>query len=401
MTNTLATPPPETTAPAKEPLIIKGSWEDLLRQAQQLAGNQNDEAIPLYEKIVQRLGKLPEAQRKANDERLQQIFLHASLQFQSYLTLRERYDEALAILEQAKALADEDGQAAIAHQQILVLLIGEQLEEAFAKLRAQATAEDADISDWGALVVQYLRYNQLEKAATTLAEAVAWVDAQVEQDGLDDESITEYQAYITDLRADLAIKQQAWDEAEMFYAAASKQNALYKQNTHLFYMRLLQGGQFERALPYIERDAQHPIRAGFWHGVAHYRMGQQVEAEAQWQAVIKIDPAQSKEPSFSELILTHYYLGDKERTGLGSVLRVIQESRRYDWQTLFLAGLGWAIQKRMDNAEANLQVAVNQRRLAGQGKYLPKQVWDYCVDLLDEATQTQIAKYFDTEGAAS
>ncbi len=401
MTNTLAAPNPEATAPEKEPLIIKGSWEDLLRQAQQLAGNQNDEAIPLYEKIVQRLGKLPEAQRKANDERLQQIFLHASLQFQSYLTLRERYAEALAILEQAKALADAEGQAAIAHQQILVLLMGEQLAEAFAKLRAQATAEDADISDWGALVVQYLRYNRLEEAASTLEEAAAWADEQVQQGEVDDESATEYQAYITDLRADLAIKQQAWDEAETLYAAATEQNALYKQNSHLFYMRLLQGGQFERALPYIARDQQHPIRAGFWHGVTLYRMGQQAEAETQWQKVIKIDPTESKEPSFSELILTHYYLGDKERTGLGSVLRVIQESRRYDWQTLFLAGLGWAIQNRMDNAEANLQVAVNQRRLAGQGKYLPKQVWDYCIDLLDETTQAQLAKYFDTQGAAS
>lgn len=385
-------------APEKETIIIKGSWEDLLQQAQQLAGNQNDDAIPLYEKIVQRLSNLSSAQRMANNERLQQIFLQAAFQLQSYYTLRERYAEALATLDQAKALADEEGQDAIAYQQVLVLLMAERLDEAFAHLHTQATAVDADIADWGSLVMQYLRHDRLEEATRAMEEATVWVDAQEQGGELNDASVGEYRGYLADLRADLALRHQAWDEAEALYATAIAQNALYKQNIHLFYMRLLQHGQPARALPYIGRDQQNPIRAGFWQGVAYHRLGQQEEAESHWQKVVKLDPKQSKEPSFSELILTHYYLGDKERIGLGNVLRVIQESRRYDWQTLFLAGLGWAIQGRMDNAEANFQVAINQRRMTGQGKVLPKQVWDYCVDLLDEATKPSIAKYFDTQG---
>lgn len=398
MTTDFATPAP---APAeKEQIIIKGSWEDLLQQAQQLAGQQNDDAIPLYEKLIQRLGKLSEAQRMANNERLQQIFLQATFQLHAYLTLRERYNEALVVLDQAKALADEEGRDAMAYQQVMVLLMAEQTDEAFAQLRAQATSVDADISDWGALVLQYLRHHRVEEATQTLAEATAWVEAKVAGDELDDESVKEYQGYLADLYTELAIQQHAWNEAEAHYAAAVERDPLYKQNIHLFYMRLLQHGQPERALPYIQRDQQHPIRAGFWHGVAYHRLGQHEEAQRQWQKVIKLNPAQSKESSFSELILTHYYLGDKERTGLGSVLRVIQESRRYDWQTLFLAGLGWAIQGRMDNAEANFQIAVNQRRMAVQGKVLPKQVWDYCVDLLDQAAQAQVAKYFETQGVA-
>src|SRR5690606_30409006 len=157
-----------------------------------------------------------------------------------YLTLRERYDEALATLEQARTLADEDERDPIAHQQILVLLMGDRLEEAFASLRARATALDADISDWGALVVNYLRHNRLDEAVGALQEAEAWVAQQIQQEDLDDESIGEFQAYLTDLRADLAIKQQNWDEAEALYAKAAEQNALYKQNAHIFYIRLIQ-----------------------------------------------------------------------------------------------------------------------------------------------------------------
>lgn len=389
---------PDAPAPDKEPIIIKGSWEDLLQQAQQLVTQQNDEAIPLFEKIVQRLRKLPAAQRMANNERLQNILLQATFQLQAYLTMRERYDEALAILTDAESLVEEAAVNALRYQQIQILLMAERTEEAVSRLRAIATAADADISDWGALATQYIRLQRLDEAERTIAEATAWVEAQETSDELDDESREEYHSYLADLRSDLAMAQGKWEEAEAFYVQALVQNPLYKQNLHLHYMRLLQYGQPERALPYLQRDQQHPIRAGFWQGVALYRLGRTAEAEQQWQKVIKIDVRNNQEQSFSEMVLTHYYLGDKERIGLSVVLQMLQESRQYNWQALFLAGIGWAIQGRLDNAEANFQVAVNQRRMAAQGKLLPRMVWGYCLDLLDVEQQGHLAKYFDTEG---
>ena len=115
MTNINAASVPAT--PDKKAIVIKGSWEDVLQQAQHLAGNQNDEAIPAFQKIVQRLSMLPEAQRMANNERLQTICLQAAYQLQAYLTLRERYDEALTVLETIKALADTDSKSGITNQQ--------------------------------------------------------------------------------------------------------------------------------------------------------------------------------------------------------------------------------------------------------------------------------------------
>ncbi len=389
---------PDAPAPDKEPIIIKGSWEDLLQQAQQLVAQQNDEAIPLFEKITQRLRKLPAAQRMANNERLQNILLQATFQLQAYLTMRERYDDALAVLTDAESLVEETAVNALRYQQIQILLMAERTEEAVSRLHAIATAPDADISDWGALATQYIRLQRLDEAERTIAEATAWVEAQEESDELDDESTEEYHSYLADLRSDLAMAQGKWEEAEALYTQALVQNPLYKQNLHLHYMRLLQHGQPERALPYLQRDQQHPIRAGFWQGVALYRLGRTAEAEQQWQKVIKIDVRNNQEQSFSEMVLTHYYLGDKERIGLSVVLQMLQESRQYNWQALFLAGLGWAIQGRLDNAEANFQVAINQRRMAAQGKLLPRMVWGYCLDLLDVEQQGRLAKYFDTEG---
>jgi tetratricopeptide (TPR) repeat protein len=389
----------DAPAPDKEPLIIKGSWEDLLQQAQQLMSQQNDEAIPRFEKIVQRLRKLPEAQRKANNERLQTILFQAIYQLQGYCCMRERYDEAIALLSDFASLVEESAVNAVRYQQIQVLLLAERTEEAVSRLRAIATAPEADISDWGALLIQSIRLGKLAEAAQTIDEATAWVAAQEADDALDDEERPEYHSYLADMRADLALAQGQWEEAEVFFQQAMAQNPLYQQNVHLHYTRLLRYDQPERALPYLQRDQQHPIRAGFWQGVALYRLGRREEAERQWQKVTKIDVQNNAEQSFSELVLAHYYLGDKERVGLSAVLQMLQESRRYDWQALFLVGLGWAIRGRADNAEANFQVAINQRRMAAQGKLLPRLAWGHCLDLLDAEMQERFAKYFETTGA--
>ncbi len=86
----------QTAKPTLPP--IKGSWEDLAQQAARLASTQNDEAIPLYEKLISRLRALPEATRLANQGRLQAIFRNAAINFHTYLTVRERYDAALDLI---------------------------------------------------------------------------------------------------------------------------------------------------------------------------------------------------------------------------------------------------------------------------------------------------------------
>jgi tetratricopeptide (TPR) repeat protein len=214
---------------------------------------------------------------------------------------------------------------------------------------------------------------------------------------LDETELGEWQGYLATLKADVAMRQGNWDAAMQHFAAALTADPMYGNNLHLFYTALMQAGQPERALTFIERDNDHPIRSNFWRGVAQLRLGQPAAANTAWQRVLEVDLEKSEEPSFSEYVLTHYYLGDKERIGLGNILRVLREDKRYEWQTLFLAGLGWAIQGNLESAKTNLQFAVNQRRAAAQSKQLPYQTWTYLQDLLDDAAQADLRKYFETE----
>ncbi len=380
-----------------EPILIKGSWEAILQEAQQLASQQNDEAIPLFAKIVQRIGKMAVTQRIANGERLQKIFTVAAINAQSYLTLREHFDEALATLEKLREIGDAHDRAFADFQRILILFMAGRSDQAFAELKAHVNADEADIADWGQLVMSYLRYDRVDEAEQALEDAQRWTDEQARLELIDSEELRKWRGYLATLRADVAMRREDWDQVMQHFAAALAADPMYGKNFHLFYTALMQGGQTERALTYIDRDDAHPIRANFWRGVAMQRLGNTDAAEAAWQRVLEVDLQKSEEPSFSEYVLTHYYLGDEERIGLGNVLRVLQEDRRYEWQTLFLAGLGWAIQGRMDNAKTNLQFAVNQRRAAAQDKVLPYQTWTYVRDLLPAHGQDALRQYFDTE----
>ena len=386
---------PSTPAAEHDPILIKGSWESLLAEAQEMAGTQNDEAIPRFEKIVQRLSKMPKAQRMASCERLQQVLIAGAISFQAYLTLRSRYTEALDVLHTLAAVGSAEDQAYAQFQTGLVLFIADRDDEAFALLHQQATAPTADISDWGHLVINYLRRERIAEAKQAVKTAIEWIDSRYANGMIDEDELEQLRGYIASLRAEVAIKKGAWANATAHYDAAMAVDPLYQENVHIFYTSLMQAGQPALALPYIKLDVAHPIRSNFWQGVAHYRLQEPEKANKCWEQVLAVDLEQTEETSFSEYVLTHYYLGDEERIGLGNVLRVLQENQRHEWQVLFLAALGWAIQGKHDNAEADLQFAINQRKTSAAGLKLPYQVWTYLRDLLDEAAQTRFLKYFD------
>jgi len=379
------------------PILIKGSWEAILSEAQQLASQQDDDAIPLFDKLVQRIGKMSVKQRVANGERLQKIFTVAAMNAQSYLALREQYDAALTTLEKLHEVGDAHDRAFADFQRVLILFMAERLDEGFDQLEARVRDDEADISDWGQLVMSNLRYGHIEKATQALSRAEMWTNEQARLELIDQEELTEWRGYLATLQADVAMRREEWDIAMQRFADALAADPMYGKNLHLFYTALMQAGQPQHALTYINQDGAYPIRSNFWRGVALYRLGNVDAAQDAWAKVLTVDLQESEEPSFSEYVLTHYYLGDEERIGLGNILRVLQEDKRYEWQTLFLAGLGWAIQNRLDNAKTNLQFAINQRRASAQGKRLPYQTWTYILDLLPEEGQQALQRYFETE----
>lgn len=385
-----------TTRP-QDALVIKGSWEDLLAQAHRAAANQADEAIQLYEKVRNGLHRLPEKVRNANDGRLKGLEEEAAANLHIYLTQRERYDEALDALTHLEQEADEDTRRGWQQRRAMVLALAAREDEALRQMRTLAEAADARLIDWGNLALQYARFQHYEQAEATIDEAAAWVE-QARQAGTHiDTEPNEDAAYLANLRSIVAIAAGRYEEGVAHFEQAAALDPDYREHPYMLYTRLMFHNQLELALPWIQRDKTHPIRAGLWHGVALKRMGKAEEARKRWEQTARLIDEKTNNEEFIEAVLLFFYLGDKEGTGLNAVLRVLQEGGTQSPVLLFLAGLGWMVRGRINSARTDFALAVTRRRAAAEGTKLPAELWQHCHDLLSDEDQQRIVEFFQTE----
>lgn len=386
-----------SSTPQSPPLVIKGSWEDLLAQAHRAAASQNDEAIALYEKVVHGLRRLPATQRRAQNNRLQELLKLAAANLHVYLTQRNRYEEALALLPLLQETAEGDEHKAWGQRAAMVYDLAGRGAEAVAQLYTLATDEDAKLTDWGNLVTYFIRTRQFDEAEHTIEEALQWSTREQEVGRTTYGSAAADAAYLENLRSLVALAQGHWEEGIEHYTRAAALDQDYKDQPHLLYARLMVYGQPELALRFIQRDSKHPLRASFWYGVALKRLGREDEARRQWEQSIKTLSPKTDNAQFVELVLTFFYLGDREGRGLNAVLQTLQSGGAKSWLLLFLAGLGWALRGNLNSARTNFALAVTRRKAGAEGAKLSVEVWQYCQDLLSEEVQAQLVDYFETE----
>jgi hypothetical protein len=92
---------------------LKGSWEAVLLEGQRLAGNSNPAAEEPLLKVVQGLGRLPEATLTARDGYLLSLLLEASNTLIGLYLVLERYGPAKAIAQHLQAKVPFDDRRAV------------------------------------------------------------------------------------------------------------------------------------------------------------------------------------------------------------------------------------------------------------------------------------------------
>jgi len=393
----MASPTNERPAPR-----IKGSWEELLQEAQRLAANHDNEAIEIYDKLITRLSKLPRAQRMANDKRLQNVLLQACVNAQAYFNVLERYDDALDVLQQMRAAVPADETEGIDIQRADILQMAGRTEEAVAILRGIAEEDDRDELQALSLVFAvYLRADEYENAAAVLEEMAQHVEQEADDAEKSADALARDRALVDYHRALLALEHHQWQAGMDLFEKAVAGNPDYAAHYQILYTGLIQGGQYQDALPFIERDRQRVIRSQFWRAVALYHMGETAQAERLWQRITETELTEQEAQNFFEVVLSFYYLDDPERMGLELVLRLLNETRNPSWSVFFLIGLGWALHNNLRNARANFDMALQQRRLAAIDTKFAPEVQLFVEDLLDAETQQKLASYFDFVQAES
>ena len=381
---------PQPEQPSAPP-IIKGSWEDLLLQAQQLASKQDDTAIPIFRKLVDRLSALPAAQRTAAGGRLNALLLRTAVDFQFYLSYRDHYDEALAINTLIRPLVAEEDKTPWDKHAVAMRIQAGQVEEGLATMRDMAASADLDL--WGDALFASIYHERLADAALAVQGAEAWVN-QTHRNQLDGEEAKRDQAFVAYLQARLALAQGQVAESVAWFEHAATLDPFYHDNPQYLYTHLMEASAYREAQPLIRRDQKNPIRAGFWQGLLHKRTGQSAAAERHWHNVIDVEIPDEGAVDFLEYVLAHYYLGDREAAGLGSVLRAVNEEPGF-WGLFYLAGLGWAMRDDLVAARSDMQLALMRRKSLAEGRKLARNWWQFCAELLDEEKQAQLVEYFD------
>ncbi len=372
--------------------IIKGSWEDLLLQAQQLAARQDDGAIEIYRKLIDRLSRLPANQRQAAEGRLQNVMRQAAVDLQYYLSYRDRYVEALAVNEKIRVLlVDPEQKAFVRHAAAIRLQAGE-VDQALADLRAIAAASD-ELDPWGDALFAALDKQRYEVAQQAVQSAEGWVNRHHRAD-MTSEDAKRDQGFVAYLRARQSAALGKGAEALAWYEHASMLDPFYRQNPQYVYTHLVDVGAYAEAQTLIRTDKLGPIRANFWQGLIYHRSGRPAEAQQSWQKAVKTELPDDGNVDYLELVLSRYYLGDHDGVGLASVLRAINEDPGF-WGQFYLAGLGWAMRNDLVTARSDMELALVRRKSLAEGRKLARTWWRFCADLLDESKQLQLVEYFE------
>ncbi|MCB9137219.1 MAG: hypothetical protein H6642_02590 [Caldilineaceae bacterium] len=378
-----------TTQPDNAP-AIKGSWESKLEEAQRLAEDYNPAALPLYESLFTRLGKMPAKIRRAADGRLQDIFVQAGYGYQRMLTWAGQYADSIAVADRLIDELPEDDRGVWMVYQINLLVRAQKYDQTFEYMRRYHDWEEYDeIDALRHTAVVQLRMERPDDAAATLAT----LDQVIADRDVSREARQRDEAYAAQVGVELALLEKEFDRAEELFQKAI-QDPAYRDFSRL-YTEFIRAGEAERALPYIKRDQQHPIRAGFWHGLALRRLGNEAGAQARWEDILESDISDSDEESISEYILADYYLNGADGMGLDILLAALADESNVPWQVHALIGVGWLLRRNLPNARVNLRRAHNQYR-EFYGDRLPSAFWYHVTDLVTAKEAEKIAQYFDT-----
>ncbi len=384
-----------TSSPTQPPPPIKGSWEQLIEEAFQLDENRNADALLIYDKLITRLRKMPDAKRKDHGERLQRI-LEASCYRSANLNCSlERYDEALKNFESLyEVVPADENKVFVLQAQIRTMQMMDRPDDAIAMTRVLPIGEKDPL---GKLIQEFginldvLRFDEAESILNTIKETI---DSDAHHAVRSEEELARDTAQAYSMSAILALELHEWERGISEFREAKEQNSeLSQEGDYLLYSNLVHRGQPELALPIIADEPVAPRRK-YWQGLGLFGLGKIDEANAVWEEVISTEIDEKESEAYIDIVLTHLYLGDKKQVGLQMLLSMLDEIEKPSWQLLFFAAVGWALRNNATNTKVNLEHSIDQFRRQSIGSHLPWTLWPPVRDLLNDEMQATMKPYF-------
>ncbi len=401
-----------------------------------------DEAIEKFTYLIDRLAKMPEARRQAQDQRLQIILEQSMFGLQSYHARRNRLDETVtAYGDVIDAILDEDAYAVWRENQARVFWWQGRHEAAAEILRVEVDKDPFDVNLRGLLFSIFVDDDNLDQAEAVIvslaeeledvfgtADSDRWAAtagriqrssaAQSSSEEADSTASLQF-GFLHYLRSSLALEKGEWEEAFNEFAKAAKASAVYTDLWRMLYQPLVVRQHVRLANRALNRE-KLPASQGFWRGLSGNYAGDQQGARAEWRRVTQIPLDEVTPHSVGDWILAHYYLdangssrsdrpdvagikddqaeeilSDEDRRGLQVAMHLLQQpDTRRDPQVLCLAALGWGIYGHKEHLQRNVRHALEQLRAGFLDSKLPVLNWYFFRDLLQPEDFAEVEQYF-------
>jgi tetratricopeptide (TPR) repeat protein len=359
---------------------LPDSYEGILQRAQNAHNRGNvEDAIALYRRLIERLGRLNDRIR-ARRPGLGELDVQARSGLTELLAQEGRYAEAIEVTE---PLLEKRPDLADTWRRQLALLRAAKgdVEVGLAELRALAVEKPDDIWRWIALGIETRiegRFAQSQEALDRALEVGGEGDPKVL-------AVAHYQRF--HLFKELGQLDQAVSSWEQMVSCDPKSRSTVQE----VYTLLTDAGRYTEALQYVNRDPNE-LQAGFQRGLIARLTGNIAEARKEWRAVAAMNPADFGYgyESWMEAVLR---LGNPDI----ALERVQELMMRFGTpRVLVLAGIAWAMKANARLAATYFQESIGLLRRGRQPKQkIDSADWRLLDSLVaDDRVKAELKPYF-------
>lgn len=254
---------------------LPGTYEDTLAQAHsRVVEGDLEGAVPLYERLIERLSSLKPEIRQRRPE-LDEMQQRSWAELARVCHILGRFEPALDLYRRLSELNDSN-QSMWRRSAAQVLIDMGRVEQGLDELRAEAVANPSDHNIWLLIGYECIYLKRWQEAEENFQRALrsAITPEQQMDVHLAFFVLHRMQGHVDEA---LAAWEQAW------------QRRREEANNALIYRLLIEYGQLERARQYLEREP-NALQRGFYQGVLEMLQGKTQEAQRRWQRVARMNP---------------------------------------------------------------------------------------------------------------
>lgn len=363
---------------------IPGSYYERIMEARLHEGREEwDEAAQIYQRIIDRISRLPE-QRRRPDSEVAAYLVAAAIGLQDVRALQGDFEGATQLCEQLQVWDAEDADSWRQRIHVLRIEMGE-VDQGLQSLLSLAESEPEKFDHWIVLAREAIESRRLEMAETALqrAEEMLW------ETGDEDAAAIFYFD-----RFHLRRLQHRWREAAEAWDAAVNFDETLGESSEVVVRMFLEAGLWDDAERYADEESLGVATATFYQGFIAYRRGDRVRARSLWRQVAETNLEEHPD-AIVAVALARCWLG-QPMEGLMALLLEVQLSRELAPQEAITLGLGWAMQGNREAARTNLELAVRSFSSGRKRRLLAPLDWYSFEQLVqDAALKDELRQYFD------